>query len=417
METLYLNCKEYYLQIPRNIRCVFSVVLLSNIGSGMFSTLYNLYLQQIGFNKTFMGEVISMMALASAIFLVPIGFLSDRIGHKKTMMIGIVLTAVCQIFRVLIFDEKQLLLFSFLLGLFNSFFLVSNAPFLMENTVKEIRMRVFSINFALMIFSSMIGNIIGGSLPVLILKLTTVSVDWSQRITLLLSTFASVLALIPLSRIVEGRKQGKSSGYREFFENVTAINNWKIMLKFIVASGLVGFGAGLFIPFSNIYFENQFSLSSNKIGLIMSLGQASTIVAVMLGPLLANKLGRVKAVFALQILSIPFMIMLGDTKYLFIAVLAFLIRQAIMNASHPITSTIMMEEVPENLKGLTNSLNQTIVQIGWAVCARLSGGIIDSYGYGWIFYLAGGLYAISAIYYFFTFRRLDQKQPLKVKVA
>ena len=88
-----------------------------------------------------------------------------------------------------------------------------------------------------------------------------------------------------------------------------------------------------------------------------------------------------------------------------------------MNASNPITSTIMMEEVPENLKGLTNSLNQTIVQVGWAVCGRLSGSIIDGYGYGWIFYLAGGLYATSAIYYYFTFRRLDQKQPLAVKVA
>ncbi|MBS4042103.1 MAG: MFS transporter, partial [Flavobacteriales bacterium] len=109
--------------------------------------------------------------------------------------------------------------------------------------------------------------------------------------------------------------------------------------------------------------------------------------------------------------------LLGDTSSLPIAIVAFLIRQAIMNASNPITSTIMMEEVPEDLKGLTNSLNQTVVQIGWAVCGRLSGSIIDNYGYNWIFYLAGGLYAISAVYYFFTFRRLDEKQALSIKVA
>lgn len=416
MKTLYLRWKGYYFQIPRNIRCIFAVILLNNIGNGMFSTLYNLYLQQIGFNKTFMGEVISMTALASAIFLVPIGFLSDRIGRKKTMMIGVFFAAVCQVFRVLILQEGQLLFLSFLLGLFNSYFLVSNAPFLMENTTKEIRMRIFSINFALMIFSSMMGNVIGGSLPVLLLKLGISSVDWSQRLTLLLSTFSSLIALVPLSRIVENTGI-KPINSKEFFENLLSKSNWKIMSKFIVASGLVGFGAGLFVPFSSIYFENQFSLTSNSIGFIMSLGQASTIVAVMLGPYFATKFGKVKAVFILQIMSIPFMVMLGDTNILFIAIIAFLIRQAIMNASNPITSTIMMEEVPQNLKGLTNSLNQTIVQVGWAVCGRLSGKIIDGYGYSWIFYLAGGLYATSAIYYFFTFRRLDKKHALSVKVA
>jgi len=415
MKSLYIRWKSYYYLIPKNIRCVFVVVLLNNVGSGMFSTLYNLYLQQIGFNKTFMGEIISMTALASAIFMVPIGFLSDRIGRKKTMMIGVFFTALCQMFRVIFLKEGQLLLFSFLLGLFNSYFLVSNSPFLMENTTKEIRMRIFSINFALMIFSSMLGNIIGGSLPVMLRGLGVESIDWSQRITLLLSTLSSLMALIPLSRIVEGTC--RSSNTREFISNILSLKNWRIMSKFLIASGLVGFGAGLFVPFANVYFENQFNLSSNKIGFIMSLGQVSTIIAVMLGPYIAGKVGRVKAVFMLQILSIPFMVLLGDTSSLPIAIVAFLIRQAIMNASNPITSTIMMEEVPEDLKGLTNSLNQTVVQIGWAVCGRLSGSIIDNYGYNWIFYLAGGLYAISAVYYFFTFRRLDEKQALSIKVA
>ncbi|MBM7615247.1 MFS transporter [Alkaliphilus hydrothermalis] len=394
-------------EIPKNIKMIFIAILLNNIGMGMFSTLYNLYLQEIGFNKAFMGEMISMSALASAIFLVPVGFLSDRIGRKKTMMIGIFFAAFSQMLRVLVLDSTQLLTFSFLLGTFNSFFMVSNAPFLMENTTKKNRMRVFSINFALMVFSSMVGNIIGGSLPMMLFDTGIFTVAWSQRVTLLISTVASLVAVIPLQRIQEVSVEN-TSDFKVFVENITSRENWAIMTRFIIASGLVGFGAGLFVPFSNVYFENQFSLPSDKIGIIMSMGQATTIFAVMMGPYVANKIGRVKTVFILQGLSIPFMVMLGDTKFLWLAIIAFLIRQAIMNASGPITSTIMMEEVPEKLKGLTNSLNQTVVQIGWAVCGRLSGKIIENYGYEWIFYLAGALYGTSAIYYYFTFRKLDQ---------
>jgi predicted MFS family arabinose efflux permease len=96
-----------------------------------------------------------------------------------------------------------------------------------------------------------------------------------------------------------------------------------------------------------------------------------------------------------------------------LAIFAFLIRQSIMNASNPITSAIMLEEVPENLKGITNSLNQMVFQLGWTVCGRLSGIIIDHYGYDLIFYLAGGLYATSAIYYYVMFRHIDHRSSAR----
>lgn len=411
MKRLLRGFKEDIKMLPVNIRWIFVVILLSNFGGGMFSTLYNLYLQEIGFNKAFMGQLISTSALASAIFLVPVGFFSDRLGRKKIMSMGILITALSQIARAIMLQEGQLVLFSFVLGIFNSFFMVSNAPFLMENSTKENRMKIFSVNSALSIFSSMLGSIVGGSLPMILLKLGFRSLDQSQRATLLIAASLSLLALIPMSR-VKANAIKKESQWPEFVKNISSINNWRLMSKFIFASGLVGFGAGLFVPFSNVYFENQFNLSSSTIGFIISAGQASTIIAVMMGPYLASKWGKVKTVFLLQILSIPFMIMLGDTSIMWIAIIAFLIRQAIMNASGPISSTIMMEEVPENLKGLTNSLSQAIVQVGWAVCTRLSGIIIDNHGYEWVFYLAGGLYATSAVYYYFAFRGIDKRTSL-----
>ncbi|NBG88702.1 MFS transporter [Isachenkonia alkalipeptolytica] len=398
-----------FKSFPRNIRLIFAVILLNNIAKGMFMTLYNLYLQEVGFNASFMGELISMTALASAIFLVPIGFLSDKIGRKKTMIIGIVFADILQILRAIILSSNTLVLLSFLLGGLNSFFMVANAPFLIENSSKAIRMKVFSINFALMIFSSMLGNIIGGVTPDILQGLSGMNVADAQRMTLILSTLLSLFALIPLLKIKEPEKVIEK-GREKLWKSLKNIKNSAIILKFIFANALVGFGAGLFVPFSNLYFENQFQLPTSTIGLIMSLGQASTVIAILLGPYLSGRFGRVKTVFYLQILSVPFMLILGDTRILSLAIFAFLIRQAIMNASNPITSAVMLEEVPENLKGITNSLNHMVFQLGWTVCGRLSGIIIDNYGYDLIFYLAGGLYATSAVYYYLMFRHIDKRK-------
>lgn len=415
MNTWFREKFRDFKGFPRNIRLIFAVILLNNIAKGMFMTLYNLYLQEVGFSAGFMGELISMTALASAIFLVPIGFLSDKIGRKKTMIIGIIFADVLQILRALILSGNTLVLLSFLLGGLNSFFMVANAPFLIENSSKSIRMKVFSINFALMIFSSMLGNIIGGVTPDLLQGILGMNVALAQRTTLIFSTFLSLLALIPLVQIREPKPAAKKKG-ENLWKSLGNIKESGIILKFIFANALVGFGAGLFVPFSNLYFENQFQLPTSTIGLIMSLGQASTVIAILLGPALSRRFGRVKTVFYLQILSVPFMLVLGDTRILSLAVFAFLIRQAIMNASNPITSAVMLEEVPENLKGITNSLNQMVFQLGWTVCGRLSGVIIENYGYDWIFYLAGGLYATSAVYYYVMFRHIDKREPAPAAV-
>jgi len=189
-----MNAKNYFLEklrdfknFPRNIRLIFAVILLNNIAKGMFMTLYNLYLQEVGFSASFMGELISMTALASAIFLVPIGFFSDKIGRKKTMIIGIVFADILQILRAIILSSNTLILLSFLLGGLNSFFMVANAPFLIENSTKSTRMKIFSLNFALMIFSSMLGNIIGGVTPDLLQGLLQMDVAGAQRTTLIVS--------------------------------------------------------------------------------------------------------------------------------------------------------------------------------------------------------------------------------------
>jgi predicted MFS family arabinose efflux permease len=163
------------------------------------------------------------------------------------------------------------------------------------------------------------------------------------------------------------------------------------------------------IPYLNLYFANRFDASNSFIGLILSLGSGMTAVAMLIGPVLVKKVGKVRALILFQIVSIPFLILTAYTTSLLLASIGFLVRQALMNAGNPIQSAVAMEIVSDKYKGLANSINQTVFQLGWATMGPIAAGLVISFGsywgYAYAFTLTGVLYVISSTYYYFIFGR------------
>ena len=63
---------------PRNIKLFFLANVLYQFGTGMFSVLYNLYIQGLGYNDSMNGTVVSIQSLATALMFIPIGLIGDR---------------------------------------------------------------------------------------------------------------------------------------------------------------------------------------------------------------------------------------------------------------------------------------------------------------------------------------------------
>src|SRR5699024_5849598 len=118
--------------------------------------------------------------------------------------------------------------------------------------------------------------------------------------------------------------------------------------------------SGLVIPYLNLYFADRFDASTSVIGIIIALGQGATAVAMFIGPMVVKRLGEVRAVVILQLLSLPFLLLTAFTTNLLLASIGFLFRQALMNAGNPIQSSLMMAKVDDSMKGLANSVNQMV---------------------------------------------------------
>lgn len=415
MWSWFADWKKKISSFNKNVRLFMLANVFIQIGMGVFMVMYNLYIKELGMPETINGKVISMTAMASAIMLIPAGFLSDKFGRKWMIVGGAAFGGLTLFYRSLVLAETPIIYAAFLTGLFMAFVQVSGVPFLAENSTANERVHMFSIHFALMTIANVIGSLFGGViadvLQVVLLMEAATAIRWA----LLIGAVIFTIGLLPLFKLQNKTPEPVQVKVKVAVEKTMSKmdnglkRNLIYIFHFSFASLLIGFGSGLVVPYLNLYFSNRFDASNAYIGLILSLGSAMTAVAMLIGPVLVKRVGKVKALILFQLLSIPFLILTAYTTSLLLASIGFLIRQALMNAGNPIQSAVAMEVVADKYKGLANSVNQTVFQVGWATMGPVAAGLVMTFGsywgYAYAFTITAGLYVASSTYYYLVFGR------------
>lgn len=396
----------------RNIRTFIMANILIQVGMGVFSVMYNLYIRELGLPEAVNGSVISVTSLATAIMLVPAGILSDKLGRKWILIAGTALTAVMLFGRSIVTAEQPMLILGFATGIVWALTQVSGVPFLAENSRPSERMQLFSIHFALVTVANVIGSLLGGVIADFAIMAGAGNVA-SIQISLLTGVLCFIAGLLPLFSLKSIKIEEMENEEKEHAEEVQTVadlkSNLKVIVLFSIANLIIGTGSGLVIPYLNLYFANRFDATNSYIGFILALGSAMTAVAMLIGPRLVKKVGKVRALVIFQIASIPFLFLTAYTSSLFFASIGFLLRQALMNAGNPIQSAIAMDVVHHKYKGLANSVNQMVFNMGWATMGLPAAWLVTEFGAYWgyaiTFSITGGLYLIASTYFYLMFGR------------
>ncbi|MEO2259476.1 MFS transporter [Paenibacillus amylolyticus] len=409
----------------RNIQLFFLASILYQIGNGMFSVLYNLYIQGLGYNDTMNGQIVSIQSLATAIMFVPIGLCGDLFSRKRLLITGALFSGIFLIGRSFDYSATGLIWFAVFSGLFAGVFQVLAIPYLAENVKKSQRLKMFSYYSSLVLASQVLGSLGGGVFADLLHTAGLAKVTGLQTV-LFVGGAATLAAFIPLLFVTEGKAapqttipgqpvlqsnadlKESSTNTSSTDDSITKKKDSRLIGQFIVTQLLIGLGSGLVVPYLNLYFTNRFSVSLSGMSLMIALGQIMTIVSMLIGPTLAAKVGSVRAVVIFQVMSLPFLLLTGFTNLLFIASLSFLFRQALMNAANPIHSAILVDRISDKRRGIANSLMQTSFMIGWATMGPVQSYLVTTYGTYWgyaiTFSITGCLYVISSLMYFVMFR-------------
>ncbi|MGD2247718.1 MAG: MFS transporter [Candidatus Methanofastidiosia archaeon] len=389
----------------KNSKIVLFSYALTRVGFGVFWVILNLYILELGFSTKFLGTFISSHLVASAIFLIPGGAVSDWIGRKKTLLLSIALMVVSVGVLVTAQGKYMLIFANILRGAGDSLILVTIAPFMMEQSKKYERMHLFSVNAAVSSFSIMVGTLVGGILPS-VFAVTVSELAHQYQYTLVTTAGFFTAAFLPLL-FIEEKYEPLSSLSKSKELAPVFLENKKFVLQFVVYSSLIGLGAGIIVPFFNVYFSQALHATSAQIGFIFSVSQLTVGIAQLLLPLLVKKFGRVKATVITQFLSIPFFLLILLSNNLGIAFLSFFMRMSFMNMAYPAQQNFYMDHVAEHERAKANSISQFGSTVLRAVGSSMGGILIATGSFSQPFYTAALVYVAATSMFYIFFRKKE----------
>jgi len=387
--------------------------VISSSAFGVFRLLFNFYVLSLGYDQALVGNLVTTSSLTALIAAIPMGYLADMLGRKISLIGGGVLT-IAAVAGMLIFPSPLMfILMNILLGLGQSISGVTMGPFLMENSGDKERTYLFSFSSGLSMAASSVGNWIGGLLPTWLAGLAGSDATGAAayRLSLAVVAVTATMSLIPLfmMRMRKGRFTDRS-----LFAPFTYFKNHPALLGKLVLPMLVtSIGAGLIMPFMNIFFRQVHGQSDSAIGTLFAFGSLAMGIGLLIAPPLAERYGKIQLVVITQALSIPFLILLGFSPAYWLSASAYYIRVALMNMSSPVYQTFVMEKVEPSARATVASLVSMASSFGWAFSPTISGAIQVRYGFGPAFILTIILYAVSiSMYWGFFWRRSRPPAPI-----
>ncbi len=162
-----------------------------------------------------------------------------------------------------------------------------------------------------------------------------------------------------------------------------------------MVEGLIGLGAGLFIPYFNLYFVQHLGLSATLYGLITAVATALMALTTLAGPFFAARLGNVRAAVIGHLISLPFLALLGFTRALPLVLAAYLVRWSLMNMAEPVLLSFFMSVVRPTERAAANSAYNLSFWGCWAAGGAIGGVIIASNNFTLPFVLAALLYLLA----------------------
>ncbi|MBT9157767.1 MAG: Quinolone resistance protein NorB [Firmicutes bacterium] len=392
----------------RNARLFLLAGLLGALYQQVYGVLGNLFLLEAGLSADFLGLMIAVSSVSNAVFSLPAGMLSDRFGRKRVVISGALLAITGQLILVLWPTPSLALLSALIAGAGGAVLMVSTSPFLAENSTAEERAHLFSVNAATWTVSGVIGSFLGGALPLMWARIMGSAPDSliAYRLTLFTALFLLAVSVVPYYALEE-RREPKRATHREKLRLV--LPSRELMVRLLVPEIILGFGAGMIIPFLNVYFARQLGASAAQIGGIFSVMSLVTTVALLCAPLLEGRYGTVKAAVYTRILSVPLLLTIALTNTLWIGAVAAWFRSALMNASMPLVSKFNMEVASPGERATLSSLVSMTWTVGWALGARLGGRWMEIYSYNFPYFFTAALYVISAFVFYYFCLPLEEK--------
>ncbi len=399
--------RDYLARIrgfSRNARLYLVSTSLSGFLFGVQYLFFNLYILALGYDQAFVGLLASVPAIVTGASALPIGLFLRRIGYRRGLLMGMALQAAALGGWAFLKTPAALVAASALSGLGGALTQISVLPFLVVSSSETERTHLFGVQFSLSTLFGVAGSLTGGALPRLLSSIFGIPAEGAAayRAMLLVAMGLAALALVPLCAI-RGGGTAPAPGKAGRLGSQAGV-----ALRLVLIQLCVGLGAGVLMPFVNVFYKIRFHVPDPLLGALF----AGSSLCIGLGsaavPFLAERLGKVRTMVLMQALSIPFLVLMGFSPVWAFSATGYLVRTALMNAGAPIFNAFAMGAVPERARPVASGLLVLGWNAGWGLSAWVSGRIQMTFGFSPIFLVTASLYSISILMMYLFFRRTPE---------
>jgi MFS family permease len=429
------SLKHHYVDPVRSFgrpaRLFLAMVIINGVIFSFWQLFFNFYILQSGYTREFLGLVNAMPYASGLILGIPLGRLSDRIGRRLSIILGLVLMGIFMLVQIAARDPAFIVAGAFLYGIAYMLFVVSQAPLMAKISGIENRTMLFSLSYGLQTLAGSVGSLFAGQLPALFGSLLRVGAHTAgaYQAVLITSIVLGSTAIVPMWMMDEAPPESLQTKRRGMVGiggtptgsiERTRLPRALISMTFRLTASqlLIGFGAAILIPYMNVFFKDTFGISDSLLGVLFSISALLIGVGSLVAPRLSTLLGgKIRAVVVTQAGSLCFLLLCGFAPFLWLSAAGYLIRTALMNMASPLYSAFCMERTPEQHQGFVNSILNITWTLGWAVGPFISGLVQEHYGFKPLFVATAILYATASGVIWHLFRKtesLDVPEPATV---
>ena len=402
--------KRYWTVIRRfgpNMRLLLVGACLLGLGNGIAGTFFNLYLKQGGLGEAFLGRLNSLGTIGSLALAIPAGLLVTRLGSRKSLVLSAGLIAIFGALQAAVLVPALLIALQIGISASNMLYGATYNPEMMRSTDPADRQAAFSLAFTAGTVMSVIASVIGGLLPRVFARFGA-SPFTGLRLTLLVGAaliLSSTAVFIRLRERSIPPSDAASDPPCAVDEQPEDMAHWKrFAVRYAIVNIIIGFGAGLSIPYLNLYFTDRFHASTVVVGNLFAMSNAVLTVGALLAPWLVRRAGILRTVALTVCGSLVFLVIMAFTQNIAVAAVAFWMRAGLMMCSTPVTDKFCLEIVPSAKRSVAHNVFQMAWTAAWAISTALGGWLIQKIGFMLPMILTAIVYGLYVIVFAASFR-------------
>ena len=383
--------------------------------------IFAIYLNQLGYSTMTVGLVISTAFASGAVLTAVWGFLSDRYGRKKILILLAALTIVSNTIYVL---------FSQLFFIFSAV-MISNVgaggtggggqgggPFnpveqalLAEKCTAENRNRIFSTNaFAGSIMGSL-GALVAG-LPQYLQERWGWQPILSYKPLFALTILLSVGLIFAYASIIEHHVPQKR-------ETKISKQGGMLVTKISLLGLIDNLGSGLVGPLMSYWFFLRFGVELKSLGFMFFLSYFLAALSFLAAPMIARHIGVVRTMAFSHGAASLLNIILPLAPTFTVAAAITISRSFLAYLDNPLRSSFIMGIVKPEERGSAAGITTLSRQVPMAVSPTLAAYLMQSFSLNVPIFLGGFLQLVSDCAFYGLFRNVKppEEQPSELQPA